>query len=108
MQVTDINWTEAEQDIAQQAFDLAYKRETDALIQQVREGSGQIQRLDDIWQLHDFLSARRHDLDGKYDYRFSMLIFVFANLIKEGWLTPADLTGLSTDKLAKISSLAMM
>lgn len=108
MQSTDITWTETEQEIAQRVFDRAYERETTALVEQVRKGSSEIKRLDDIWHLHDFLSARRHDLDGKYDYRFSVLVFVFASLLKEGWLTPEDLSGLSQDKIAKIKSLSMM
>jgi hypothetical protein len=108
MQVTESNWTESEQEIAQQAFDRAYERETKALIEHIRQGSSEVQRLDDIWSLHDFLSARRHDLDGKYDYRFSVLIFVFASLLKEGWLHLDDLTGLESDKIAKIKSLSVM
>jgi hypothetical protein len=108
MQVTESNWTESEQEIAQQAFDRAYERETKALIEHIRQGAGEVQRLDDIWSLHDFLSARRHDLDGKYDYRFSVLIFVFASLLKEGWLHLDDLTGLESDKIAKIRSLSVM
>jgi Photoprotection regulator fluorescence recovery protein len=108
MQVTEIDWTETEQEIAQQAFDRAYERETKALVEHIRQGVSEVKRLDDIWSLHDFLSARRHDLDGKYDYRFSVLIFVFASLLKEGWLSLDDLNGLTVDKIAKIKSLALM
>jgi Photoprotection regulator fluorescence recovery protein len=108
MQVTETDWTETEQEIAQKAFDRAYERETKALIEHIRQGVSEVQRLDDIWNLHDFLSARRHDLDGKYDYRFSVLIFVFASLFKEGWLSVDDLNGLAVDKIAKIKSLALM
>jgi Photoprotection regulator fluorescence recovery protein len=61
-----------------------------------------------VWQLHDFLSAKRHDIDGKYDYRYSVLIFVFATLIREGWLHLDELKGLHTDKLTKMAVLAQM
>lgn len=64
--------------------------------------------MDDIWQLHDFLSARRHELDGKYDDRESGLIFVFSNLVKEGWLSLDELDGLEPAKLSKISALTRM
>jgi hypothetical protein len=107
-QVSEISWSETEQKIAQEAFERAYERETRALMEAVRENASAIAQLDDLWHLHDFLSARRHDLDGKYDYRYSVLIFIFAKLIKEGWLNLDELNGLDKDKLAKIASLARM
>jgi hypothetical protein len=108
MQVSDISWSNIEQKVAQKAFEKAYERETNALLKAVRENSSAIAALEDIWHLNDFLSARRHDMDGKYDYRYSVLIFVFARLIKEGWLQLDELEGLDKDKLAKINSLSRM
>jgi Photoprotection regulator fluorescence recovery protein len=108
MTVSDTEWSKQEQEIAQKVFEKAYMRETSALIEEVRQRAGAIAELDEIWRLHDFLSARRHDLDGKYDYRYSVLIFVFARLIEEGWLHLEDLEGLDTDKLTKVSALARM
>jgi hypothetical protein len=61
-----------------------------------------------MWHLHDFLSARRHEVDGKYDYRYSMLIFIFARLVKEGWLHLNELEGLDKSKIAKIAALSRM
>ncbi len=108
MQVNEIVWSEEEQKIAEAAFQKAYERETSTLIQEIRESAGAITELDQIWRLHDFLSARRHEIDGKYDFSYSVLLFVFATFIKQGWLQPTDLEGLTKDKLAKISSLARM
>jgi hypothetical protein len=108
MQETDTNWTSVEQEAAQEAFDKAYKRECAALLQSVRAKASSIAELDDLWHLNDFLSARRHELDGKYDYRYSVLLFVFAGLIKDGWLQIDELQSLSRDKLAKITALARM
>jgi hypothetical protein len=108
MQVTDTEWSNTEKKVAQAAFEKAYKREIDALIKEVREQASAITELDDMWRLHDFLSARRHDIDGKYDYRYSVLIFVFSRLIKEGWLNLDELEGLATDKLTKIAALTRM
>jgi hypothetical protein len=101
-------WSAAEKNIAQAAFDKAYERETKALIQEVREKASSITGLDTIWRLHDFLSVRRHEIDGKYDYSYAVLIFTFARLIKEGWLVMEDLSGLEADKLAKVAALARM
>ncbi len=108
MPESDIDWSETEKKIAQDAFDRAYKREIDALIKEVHEQARTIAKVDDIWQLHDFLSTRRHEIDGKYDYRYSVLIFVFAGLVKEGWLQLKELDGLAQDKLAKVAALTYM
>lgn len=108
MQETDTEWSKTEKKIAQAAFERAYEREVNALINEVRENAGAIAELADVWGLHDFLSARRHDIDGKYDYRYSVLIFVFARLIREQWLHLDELEGLGKDKLAKIAALAQM
>ena len=69
---------------------------------------GIIIELDDVWRLHDFLSTIRHEIDGKYDYRDSVLIFVLAQLLKEKWLQLNELEGLAKDKLAKIAALGRM
>ena len=108
MQVSETSWSETEKKIAREAFDRAYERETSALIEKVREKASAIAELDDVWGLHDFLSAKRHDIDGKYDYRYSVLIFVLAGLLKEGWLQIDELKGLEQDKLAKVAAMARM
>lgn len=108
MQMNDVAWSEAEQAVAQSAFEKAHAREVAAVIDVVRQQAQTIQVVDDMWRLHDFLSARRHDLDGKYDYQYSALIFAFAQLVKEGWLSLEDLSGLEPSKLAKITALARM
>jgi hypothetical protein len=108
MQVSTTEWSKTEKEVAQEAFEKAYEREIEALKRTVREKVDEIAELDDVWRLHDFLSARRHDIDGKYEYRDSVLIFVFARLVKEGWLHLDELDRLDADKLAKIAALARM
>jgi hypothetical protein len=108
MAVSDIEWSKTEQEIARSVFEKAYSREVSALIEEVRERAIAIAQLDEVWHFHDFLSARRHELDGKYDYRYSALIFVFARLLKEGWLQLDELDGLDADKLTKVAALARM
>lgn len=108
MQSTDINWSQTEQEIAQLAFNKAYERELAAVIQAVREKASTIVEPQDMWKLHDFLSAKRHEVDGKYDNRYPSLVFVFAQLVKEGWLNLSELEGLDTAKLAKVAALSRM
>lgn len=108
IQVTEIEWSQTEKTIARQAFDKAYEREIKALIKEVQEQASQINSLEKLWLLHDFLSARRHEIDGKYDYRYSSLVFVFALLIKEKWLHVDELEGLNPEKRSKILALSRM
>jgi hypothetical protein len=108
MQNIENKWTEVEQSIAQEAFEKAYKREVSALVEQVRARSHGLLALEDLWNLHDFLSAKRHEIDGKYDYDYSVLLFVFANLIKDGWLHLDELKSLNQDKFAKVAALTRL
>lgn len=103
-----LSWSKNEKQIAKQAFDQAYKRECDALIQQTREEFNKLLEPNMLWELNDFLTNKRAEINEKYDYRYSVLIFVFARLIKEGWLSFAELQGLGADKLSKINVLLHM
>lgn len=106
--MSEAEWTDTEKKIAKTVFDKAYNREIEALLKQVREQASTIVELTDLWQLHDFLSAKRHEVEGKYDYQYSALLFVFAGLVKEGWLHLNELEGLSQDKRSKVAALARM
>nr|WP_286392939.1 hypothetical protein [Pseudanabaena mucicola] len=108
MQLTNAEWTETEENIAKRAFEIAYKREINDLIDEVKHKAVSLAEIDDMWLLHDFLSAKRHEVDGKYDYHLPMLVFVFAGLVKDGWLSISELEGLNPDKIAKISALSRM
>lgn len=60
----------------------------------------------DIWEIHDYLTEKRKETDQKYDFRYSVLLFVFARLICEGWVREEDLDGLSGKKLQEIRRIA--
>jgi nucleoside 2-deoxyribosyltransferase len=108
MQANEAEWTDIEKHIARTAFDQAYKREIEALLKQVQKEASTLVDLSDLWRLHDFLSAKRHEVEGKYDYQYSALLFVFAGLVKEGWLHLNELEGLDKDKLSKVAVLSRM
>jgi len=101
-------WSETEEAIAKQALQTACERETSALIANVRERAGSITKLEDLWYLHDLLSTKRYEIDGKYEYDSSTVVFDFSSLIKEKWLSLEDLEGLKPEMLSKISALARM
>ncbi len=108
MQVMNAEWTTVEENTARKAFDTAYKREISALIESVRYQASSLAEVDDMWRLHDFLSVKRHEVDGRYDYHLPMLVFIFAGLVKDGWLSLDELEGLNANKIAKIAALACM
>ncbi|NEN91514.1 MAG: hypothetical protein F6K48_22465 [Okeania sp. SIO3H1] len=108
MQLTNTQWSITEEKIAQAALSKAKEREINALVTTVRQQASGIQEFDDLWYLHDFLSARRYDLDGKYDSRNATVIFALACLVKEGWLKLGELEGLDKEKITKVSAMTRM
>lgn len=105
MQVGETQWSAPERKIAKNALEMACQREADALIKEVRNEVRELNAIEDLWRLHDFLSARRHYIDGKYDDSEAGIVFVLAGLVKEGWLAIDELDGLDDAKLAKIIAL---
>lgn len=100
------NWSKKEKIIARRAFDNAYEKECKDLIEKIQMRASEAKEPSDIWRLHDFLTEKRKEIDDKYDYRYSVLILVFARLMQEGWITAEEIGGLSDDKISKIRHLA--
>lgn len=103
--MNDIKWTRTEKRIARKAFDSAYERECADIAKRIRAKAERIAEPDDIWRLHDYITDKRNEIDEKYDYRYSVLIIVFARLIRDGWLSFEDLEGLAEEKIAQIASI---
>ncbi len=102
----DLKWFHLEKKAARKAFEAAYERECRAIASKLKQKMQDDSDPRAIWRIHDYLAKQRRDTDRKYDYRYSVLIEVFAQLLNEGWLTEEELTGLSADKIAKIKDLA--
>jgi hypothetical protein len=102
----DLHWSPSEKKAARRAFEAAYERECRAISSKLKQMMADDPDPRDIWRIHDYLSRKRQSTDRKYDYRYSILIQVFAQLLSEGWLTEADLSGLNADKIEKIKGLA--
>lgn len=105
MQVSQSQWSVQEKNIVGAALKAAREREVRALIEVVREKASNVSSVDDIWNLSDFLNARRHYIDGKYDDSESGIMFVLSELVKEEWITLSELAGLDSEKISKISAL---
>jgi len=101
----ELLWSKREKQIARAAFEKALEREAAALVALVRVKALEITELDDIWRLEELLREKRRELERRYDYRYSVLLYVFADLILAGWLNPDELAGLADDKRARIEAL---
>ena len=104
--MNNLTWFKTEKAAAKRAFESALHNEYDALAGKIKEMAAQVKEPKDVWRLHDFLTEKRKEIGRKYDDRYSQLIFVFALLIREGWMEEVDLHGLREDKIEKIKSLA--
>lgn len=89
-----------------EAFARAYARAIASLTEELRRRTAALSSADGIWALHDYLSIERHTIEGRFDFRFEGLLFVFASLVKDNLLVMDELAGLNADKLAKIVAMS--
>ncbi len=104
----DLKWSPAEKAIARKAFDLALRREFEALIKEVKTRAAKISQPDQLWELEHYLTKYRVDIDCCYDFRYSILPAVFADLLHQRRITEADLLGLAEEKLQWIHEYASL
>jgi len=102
----EAKWSATEKKIARKAYEAAFLRQCTAITAKAKKMFDSSSPPDGIWRLHDYLSRERRKVDLKYDYRYSVLISVFAQLLSEGWLKKEDLEGLAADKIEQIEHWA--
>jgi hypothetical protein len=68
-------------------------------VRQAKERATRLQGPDELWEMEHWLTQRRQEIDAKYDFRYSVLPLVFANLLRDGRISEDDLRGLGEDKL---------
>jgi GTP-sensing pleiotropic transcriptional regulator CodY len=98
----ELKWTSTEKAIARRCFDRALRQELDAAIQSTKETAAKIRQASELWELEHHLTQLRKEIDRKFEYKYSTLVLVFANLVREGKLDREDLRGLSEEKLRYI------
>jgi len=81
-----VKWSSAEKAVARTAFDRALKRELDAVIDEVKKRSAKIRQPSDLWDLERYLTKSRTQIDRRFDYRYSVLMLVFGDSIRDGRL----------------------
>jgi len=104
--MSEMKWSKHEKEIARRAYDAAYQRECAAIAEKVREMAAKADDRVALWRIHDYLSEKRKETDEKYDYRYSVLLLVFVRLVREGWIKPEEIAGLSDDKMRTIRGMA--
>ena len=97
-----LRWSDAEKKVARRAFERALQRQCATILRNVRSMAAKAASPPELWDIHDYLSQRRRQVDAVYDYRYSRLLEVFSALLRDGWLHEDDLGGLSADKAAQI------
>jgi hypothetical protein len=98
----DDKWTHAEKKITRRVFDAALQAELSEVLADFKARAVVAVNMDDVWDIHEHLNRKGREIDQKYDYRYSQLLWVFARLMREGRIEEAQLAGLAEDKLAKI------
>src|SRR5258707_11951302 len=104
--IRTLKWSDAEKAIARKAFEHALQQDLEAVIRQAKKMAGRIEQPSDLWELERYLTERRKEIDRQYDYRYSVLLNVFAALIQKGRLREQDLEGLSEEKLRHMHHMA--
>jgi hypothetical protein len=103
-----LKWSHAEKVVARRAFDKALGEELGALIREAKSRAARIKEPHDLWDLENWLTERRREIDRRYDYRYSALPLVFAHLLRDGRLAEDDLNGLGQEKLDLIRRVATL
>ena len=106
MDLRNLKWSKAEKDVARRVFEAAYQKEYGAVAARLKEMVATVLEPVALWEIHDYLSHQREQMSKKYDYRYSVLPSVFAQLFKEGWISESDFKGLAQEKIEIIRQLA--
>jgi hypothetical protein len=77
----------------------ALHRELEATIEEARQMAERIREAGELWELERHLTQRRKEIDAKYEFKYSILLLVLADLVRDGRINPDELHGLGEDKL---------
>lgn len=102
----EFKWSPSEKAIARRAFNQALQSELQQLVRQAKDRAAAVTEASELWKLESWLAERRREIDRKYDYRYSVLPLVFAQLVKQGRVAKSDLHGLDPEKIQVILGMA--
>src|SRR6266446_6425621 len=98
----NVRWTAAEKKVARKAFENALERHLSAITAEAKRMMVNVADPSDLWQVEAYLTESRKTVDRMYQFRYSVLLRVFSNLMQDKWLKEADLVGLQPEKIADI------
>jgi hypothetical protein len=104
----DFHWSPAEKAIARKVFERALYEEFATVITEAKQRAAKAEQPSDLWDLENYLTARRKEIDRKYNWRYSALPLVFGTLVREGRAREEELQGLSPEKLDYIRRVATL
>lgn len=99
-------WSDREKKLANRVFEAALSAELAETLADFKAKASAANIAEDMWKIQKHLLKVQRDIDGKYDYRYSQLCFVFGRLVREGRINRAELEGLSAEKLELIERIA--
>ena len=102
----DIKWTNSEKKLAREVFEAAVQRELSEIIEDFKSKAAALSEPDELWSLVKRTDRKRQEIDDKYDFRYSQLLRVFGQLMREDRITEQALTGLSEEKISIILRFA--
>ena len=102
----DFTWSDGEKKLARGVFEGALQAELAEVMADFKSRAAAAMTPDGVWELEGYLRGKRTGIDRKYDYRYSQLISVFAQLLREERVREAQLAGFSEEKLAAIRLMA--
>ena len=101
----DLKWSESEKKLSRRVFESALQAELADIMAEFKAKAQAVATPEEMWALRAYLSNKEREIDAKYDYRYSQLIVVFGNLLREGRIQHEQLQGLSEDKRSYIERI---
>lgn len=98
----DLKWSGSEKMIARRAFDKAHDRALEKTVADFKVRAAAVTTPDEMWAIGADLYRQRRKPGNMFDFRYSQLLFVFPQLIREGYLDEQELSGLSDEKIDEI------
>lgn len=104
----NVKWSEAEKKLSRRIFEAALEAELNEILAEFRLKAAAAATAEAMWALEEYLAHKRREVEGKYDYRYSQLLFVFGRLVREGRVQEEQLSGLSPEKLSYIQRMQQL
>ena len=104
----NLKWSPSEKKIVRRVYDTALESELAEIMADFKARAAAVASSDAMWDLEGYLHRKGREIEDKYDYRYSQLIFLFARLLREGRIREDQLHGLSEEKLSYIRRIVSL